>query len=68
MKTIFESIEEEYLSWDGQRISREYGTTPNGNDLAGKWVLRDAQGTFVDFDKYVIDLAERNNISLCYFD
>ena len=68
MKTVFKEIEQEYLSCDVSKISREYGKTPNGNDLGGMWVLRDGDSNFVDFDKYVHDLAERNNIHLQYFD
>ena len=42
-------------------IQREYGKTPNGNDLNGRWVLR-KQGEFIDFDKYRYDLLERYDL------
>jgi len=42
-------------------IQREYGKTPNGNDLNGRWVLR-KQGEFIDFDKYRNDLLERYDL------
>ena len=48
----------------GHTMAREYGLSPNGNNLNGKWVLRDREGNFVDFDKYRNDLAERNNLKL----
>lgn len=44
-------------------IRREYGKTPNGNDLNGNWVLR-KNGEFVDFDRYRLDLEERNHMVL----
>jgi hypothetical protein len=47
----------------GYVLNREYGKTPNGNDLNGKWVLR-LDGKFIDFDKYRNDLIERHNIKL----
>jgi hypothetical protein len=45
----------------GYTLKREYGKTPNGNDLNGKWVLR-IGGVFVDFDQYRSDLIERNTL------
>ena len=47
----------------GYALNREYGKTPNGNNLNGKWVLR-LDGKFIDFDKYKNDLIERHNIKL----
>ena len=43
-------------------IKREYGKTPNGNYLEGRWVLRGHEGEYIDFDRYRSDLFERNNI------
>jgi len=55
---------ERYLSPCGQRIQREdHGFTPNGNPFAGRWVLRDRAGTYVDHDQYRHDLMERNGFS-----
>lgn len=48
---------------DGYTMIREYGKTPNGNDLAGSWVLR-KDGIWVDFCGFRTDLAERNGIKL----
>ena len=44
----------------GHTMRREEGKTPNGNSIAGRWVLRDAAGAWVDFDKYRYDLMERH--------
>lgn len=40
-------------------LAREYGETPNGNSLNGRWVLRDAAGTLVAFDLYRNDLLDQ---------
>lgn len=52
-----------YESSFGHIVQREYGKTPNGNDLNGCWVLRD-NGILVDYDQYRIDLAERRGLEL----
>lgn len=50
---------------NGGTIKREHETlTPNGNKLDGRWAYRSANGDLVDFDKYINDLAERQNINL----
>ena len=54
----------EYIALSGERITREYGETPNGNSLNGMWVYRDSTGKFIDYDKYRYDLAGRNNLEL----
>ena len=56
--------EGKYASDDGWVMRREAGKTPNGNEMDGRWVLRDPVGNFVDFDQYRKDLAERNNLDL----
>lgn len=33
--------------------------TKNGNDITGLWALRDADGTFIDYDQYRFDIAAR---------
>lgn len=66
-KILVETIlDSKYESIDGEglKIAREYGKTPNGNDLNGQWVLRDVQGNMVDFDGFRNDLAERHNLDL----
>ena len=57
MKIIYKSI-------DGLTVKREDGLTPNGNELNQRWVLRDKDDNFIDFDQYRHDLAERNNFRL----
>lgn len=50
---------------NGGTIKREHETlTPNGNKLDGRWAYRSANGDLVDYDKYINDLAERQNINL----
>ena len=53
-----------YASECGYTMSREYGLTPRGNAMAGKWVLRDGTSALIDFDQYRCDLAERNSLNL----
>lgn len=53
-----------YKSQDGFVLQREHGKTPYGNECNGRWVLRDAEGTFIDYDQYRNDLAERNQLKL----
>lgn len=52
-----------YLFPNGSRMKREYGVTPNGNPLNGRWVLRDKEGKWLDFNQYRSDLAEHNNLN-----
>lgn len=54
----------QFQSEDGKTLKREDGTTPNGNPMGGRWVLRDAVGALVDFDQYRNDLAERYHLGL----
>lgn len=50
---------------DGSIIKREFDSlTPNGNKFNGRWTLRAANGDLIDYDKYINDLAERNDIEL----
>lgn len=55
---------EQYKTQGGATLRREYGVTPNGNALNGRWVLRDEAGRMLDHDKYINDLSERWNIKL----
>lgn len=55
-----------YVSECGMRMQREYGDTPNGNPVSGSWVLRSAEGEWIDFDMYRSDLAERNDLDLIH--
>lgn len=58
--------EQEYRSDDGHTIKREQGLTPNGNPLNGRWVLRDPEGKFIDFNQYRHDLIEHNGFRTAY--
>lgn len=55
-----------YQADNGYTMRREHGLTPNGNPLNGRWVLRDADGKFIDFDQYRHDLIEHNNFRTDY--
>ena len=46
-------------------MRREYGKTPNGNDLNGAWVLRSSRG-FKDYDMYRNDLLARHNLKVVF--
>ena len=57
-------LNREYRSDKGHTVKREEGKTPNGNELAGRWVYRNAKGVMEDFDQYRHDLADRHNLEL----
>lgn len=61
---MIEVHQDRYESSDGYVMKREYGMTPNGNPLNGRWVLRDATGAAVGFDRYRNNLAEHYNLRL----
>lgn len=44
-------------------VCREYGKSPNGNDIHGRWVLR-REGEFIDMNTYQIDLMQRNKLDI----
>jgi len=48
----------------GYTLGREYGKTPNGNNMRGRWVLRDNNSKMLDFDRYINDISERHEIKL----
>jgi hypothetical protein len=66
-KTLIQINDKEYNVYDNRVllyvIKQEYGLTPNGNGLSGRWVIRDTLGTFLDFDQYRNDLFEKYNIA-----
>ena len=45
-------------------LKREEGKTPNGNELDGKWVLRNNMGEFIDYSQYRNDLASQYKLEL----
>lgn len=55
---------DKYVSDCGYNLEREYGLSPNGYPLNGKWVLRDPTGKMLDFDKYRYDIEEYYNLKL----
>lgn len=57
-------LNDEYRSDKGHTVKREYGKTPEGNALGGRWVYRNTKGVMKDFDQYREDLAQRNHIEL----
>lgn len=64
---VMREVESEvYLAECGLTVRRERGDTPSGNPVSGRWVLRDAHGTWIDFDQYRHDLFERNELKTAY--
>lgn len=61
-KVIYDEKLDRYTSPDFIAYRDYQGLTPNGNPMAGRWVLLDSQGKFIDWDAYRSDLFERNNI------
>jgi hypothetical protein len=56
-----------YVAEDGSGVvlAREYvGTTPNGSEIFGDWVLRDSNGRYVESGAYRLDIAEGNDLEL----
>lgn len=52
--------EDNAIGNDGYRMQREYGETPNGNPIGGRWVLRGPNAEWVDVDQYRHDLLARH--------
>jgi len=63
-KRLFvQDIERKYLcEADGCTIEREWGSTPSGNPLLGRWVYRNKEGRVLDYSQYRNDIFERYNI------
>lgn len=55
-----------YRAANGFIARIEDGLTPNGNPIGQRWVLRDAQGAWVDVNQYRHDLFERNGLRTAY--
>ncbi|HET6890503.1 MAG TPA: hypothetical protein VFH31_05325 [Pyrinomonadaceae bacterium] len=55
-----QTSDDNYVGDGDYRMQREYGFTPNGNSLGGKWVLRGPEGEWIDFDQYRHDLMARH--------
>lgn len=62
---VFGSVlDDMYVFPDNSTLRRESGKTPEGNDMNGQWVYRDANGNFVEYSTYRHDLADRFNLVL----
>ena len=61
---MFELVKDEHYAGVGFVMKREEGKTPNGNNIARRWVLRNEEGEYLDMDVYRSDLAERFNLRL----
>ncbi|MCK6433163.1 MAG: hypothetical protein L6Q68_09035 [Aquabacterium sp.] len=55
-----------YRAANGFSARRENGLTPEGNTVAQRWVLRDADGAWVDFNQHRHDLFEHNGLRTNY--
>lgn len=64
VRRLVQVTSKRYESEDGFVMQREEGQTPNGNQISGRWVLRDSSGEWVGFDQYRQDLAEQNGFSV----
>ena len=47
-----------YYFADGSTMQREYGKTPNGNQMGGRWVLRDKHGEMITYNQYRYDIID----------
>lgn len=47
----------------GRTMRREDGTCPVGNAFNGCWVMREADGTFIDYDRYRHDIMPRHGMA-----
>lgn len=65
MNTLIETVSGQEYEGENFILRREYGETPNGNPIAGRWVLRDAKTlAWIDHDQYRNDLASRYKLEL----
>lgn len=51
-----------YRADDGRTMAREVGNDPNGNPIAGRWVLRGSEGEWIDCSSYRQDLVESHDL------
>lgn len=64
VKRMIEVSDDKYQSDDGYVLQREYGLTPNGNSMNGRWVLRNVRGEMIDFNRYRNDIVEHHGLKL----
>ena len=55
-----QTSEDNYIGDGYYRMQREYGFTPNGNSIAGRWVLRGPEAEWIDCDQCHHDLLARH--------
>lgn len=55
-----QTSEDNYIGDGDYRMQREYGLTPNGNSIGGRWVLRGPDAEWIDCDQYRHDLLARH--------
>jgi hypothetical protein len=55
-----QTSEDNYIGEGDYRMQREYGLTPNGNSIGGRWVLRGPEAEWIDCNQYRHDLMERH--------
>lgn len=56
--------DDEFRGEDGTTLKREYGETPRGNPMNGRWVLRGPGGELIDFDRSLNDLVSHYDLNL----
>ena len=64
-RIVLEKVDKEKYQGEKHSIQREWDIkTPNGNDMNGRWVLRNQYGIIIDFDQYINDLTDRHNMDI----
>lgn len=56
--------EDNYTCDAGYHMQREYGLTPSGNSIGGRWVLRGPESEWIDYDQYRHDLMARHGFEV----
>jgi hypothetical protein len=64
LRSMRQTSQDNYIGDGGYRMQREYGLTPNGNSIAGRWVLRGPDTEWIDFDQYRHDLLARQGFAV----
>lgn len=63
-RTMRQTSEDNYVADSGYRMQREYGLTPKGHSISGRWVLRAPDATWIDCDHYRHQLLARHGFGL----
>ena len=65
IRVVMTKVDKEKWKSEKYSIQREWNIkTPNGNNMAGRWVIRNQYDTIIDFDQYINDIADRWNLDL----